>query len=183
MSESVTVYADLASSKFVVLSAPINAPGICAVCGTSRTDDRQYVDFGLTVDYVGTIYFCSFCIQELCNRMGCLTQEQSKQLEDQLDAAKQEILSFQRQKVAYDDAIASLRATGLFDSDSNNLDVGVSQPVQDEPIIQSGSSKTSQGTDTKSSRANSKAKQSDPKQGSSDISTASGDGLTEFDGF
>ena len=180
MSESVTTYADLASSRFLVLNAPVEAPGVCAICGTSRSDDRDYVDFGLFVEYVGKIYFCSFCVTELTNRMGCLTPDQSKQLEDQLDAAKQEILSFQKEKAAVDDAIRTLRNTGLFDSLSDGFTdptAFLNTKAESEDTGNSGKSKS------KPTRSNSKAEQSDPKQGSDDLSTTASNELTEFDGF
>lgn len=183
MSESVTTYADLASSRFVVLNAPIEAPGVCAICGSSRSDDRDYVDFGLFIEYVGKILFCSFCIAELTNRMGSATPDQVRQLEDQLDAARQEILSFQSQKAKFNDAINILRSTGLFDSSdsltvSSNLQTAI-EHADSEPKDTGNTVKP----ESKSARTNSKTKQSDPKQGSNDVPTTSGDGLTEFDGF
>jgi hypothetical protein len=176
MSESVTTYADLASSKYSVLSAPVQLPGVCATCGTSRTDDRQYVDFGLFVEGIGQIYFCTFCVQELCNRMNCLTQEQSTALEDQLDAAKQEILSFQSQKARLNDAISLLRGTGLFDSsDPAAISSGLETAVE--------FSESSQTVPAKPTRSNSKTKQSDSKQGPVDVPATGNDELAEFDGF
>lgn len=177
MSESVMTYADLASSKFNILSAPEQLPGVCSVCGTSRNDDRQYVDFGLTVDMIGVIYFCTMCIQELCNRMGCLTPEQSRHLEDQLDAARQEILSFQKEKAAVDNVISTLRSTGLF-SDS----VDPYPDVTTETILESTnlSQQDIVRSEPEASRSNSKSKQSNSKQRSNDLSATTDDDFSDF---
>lgn len=178
MSESVMTYADLASSKFTVLNAPVNAPGVCAICGSSNNEDRDYVDFGLTIDYVGTIYFCTFCIQELCNRMGCLTPEQSKHLEDQLDAAKQEILTFQKEKAAINDIRDTLRTSGLFSgTDLSRITSISSKDVakESEPDLYS-----TLIAEPKASGSNSNAKQSDPKQRSDDVSATGNDDLADF---
>lgn len=175
-SESATTYADLASSKFVILNAPEQLPGVCAVCGTSRNDDRQYVDFGLFVEGIGVIYFCTLCVQELCNRMECLTPAQGKQLEDQLDAAKQEILSFQSQKARVNDAIILLRGTGLFDSgDPIAMSAGLE--------VVSELTKSSEVVPAKSARSNSKTKQSDSKQGPADVPATGDNELSDFGGF
>lgn len=165
MSESVTTYAQLESSRYRVLDAPIMIPGTCAVCGASRTDDRKYVDFGLTVDYVGVMYFCTFCVQELANRMGCLTPEQSSKLEDELDSARQTILNFQAQKVAYDGAIGTLRGTGLFSGVdlSPITDPAHTRISEQDPVAESITDKRTV------TRTNKSAKQSDPKQGSDDL--------------
>jgi hypothetical protein len=179
MSESVTTYADLASSRFAILDVPVLAPGVCAICGASRSDDRSYVDFGLFIEFVGQIYFCSFCITELTNRMGSLTPEQTKALEDQLDAAKQEILSFQSQKAKINDAVNLLRGTGLFDSnDPDAIAAGV-ETVSEFAKTRAVSDKP----ESKPTRSNSKAKQSDPKQGSDDIPATGSDELSDFGGF
>jgi hypothetical protein len=183
MSESVTTYADLASSRYAVLSAPEQLPGVCSVCGTSRTDDRQYVDFGLFVEGIGAIYFCSFCIQELTNRMGSLTPDQTAKLEAKLLAAEKTILDFQRDKAALDGAISLLRDTGLFDSSDS---VAVSTRLEDdydyarEPKEDPGSPLAKSA---KVTRSNSKSKQSDPKQGSDDVPAIADDELAEFGGF
>lgn len=52
------------NSRFRVLDAPIVAPGKCAVCGSSSTEDRKYVDFGFQLDWFGAIYLCTICLTE-----------------------------------------------------------------------------------------------------------------------
>jgi len=105
---------DVASSKVRILEAPILAPGTCMLCGASRNDDRQYIDMGKDIQFVGVIYFCTFCMTELANALGCLMPVQAQALEDELDAARQRILEFETKDRTLNDAISTLRATGLF---------------------------------------------------------------------
>lgn len=117
-----------ASDRIQILSAPIQLPGVCGLCGTSRTDDRQYIDLGLWVEYYGQFYFCTFCMTQMVNRLGGLTVDQADDLNEQLNQARQTILDFQNQKAAYDGAIATLRDTGLF-AGSDLIDASPIIPV------------------------------------------------------
>jgi hypothetical protein len=174
MTESITTYAQLESSRIRILDAPILNPGTCALCGASRTDDRKYVDFGLTVDYVGVIYFCTFCMTELANRVGCATAEQTKKLEDELNSARQAILDFQAEKAALDDAISTLRSTGLF----SGTDLSPITNPANPPVAESGNIQDVVSTESKSNRSNKSTKQSDSEQGSVSISKSGSDDFT-----
>ena len=59
-----------AQSRVKILDAPVAAPGTCILCGTAGIDDRKFVDFGKTVDWIGVIYFCSECIGEVSRALG-----------------------------------------------------------------------------------------------------------------
>lgn len=163
MPESITTYAQVESSRVSILDAPVMNPGTCAICGTSRNDDRKYIDLGLDVDFIGVIYFCTFCIQELVNRIGCAMPDQVKVLEDELTSARQTILEFQSQKAAYDDAINTLRSTGLFSG--TDLSPITHPTITPEPEPVANVIRTEQ----KSASASRQAKQSNIKQGSNDL--------------
>lgn len=57
-------------SRIKVLDIPVAAPGTCILCGTAGIDDRKFVDFGKTVDWIGVIYFCTECISEVARAVG-----------------------------------------------------------------------------------------------------------------
>lgn len=165
----IVTFAQVDGSRIRVLDAPILAPGVCAICGSSRNDDRKYVDLGIDVDYVGVMYFCTFCMTELVNTLGCLTQDQSQGLLNEVEAARNTILEFQAMKAAYDNAISTLRNTGLFDGVPLVDDAPKSGPVADVSNPESKSSGTSKST-----------KQSNSKQGSADVSAIGSNEYTDF---
>jgi len=173
MTAEIQTFAHIDSSRIRVLSAPILAPGVCCTCGASRNDDRQYIDLGIDVDHIGVMYFCTFCLTELVNTLGCLTKEQSEELHDELNAARKTILDFQQEKAAYDGAVATLRRTGLFSgTDFSGIihsDETKSESVQDTV-----------GAEPESIRSSKSTEQSDPKQGSSGISKSGSDELADF---
>lgn len=159
------------TSKIQILESPRLAPGTCVVCGASRTDDRQYIDLGIYVEFVGQIYFCTFCMTELANQLGCLTPEQTIKLETELEAAHKTILEFQKEKSALNDSIAILRNTGLFSAGPdprgnafNNFEVNPDEYPDKQDIV---------GPDRET-------EQSVIEQGSDDLPTTSNDKFSEF---
>lgn len=159
--------ANAETSKVQILESPRLAPGTCVLCGTSRTDDRQYIDIGLTVEYIGVIYFCTFCMTEVANRIGCYTLEQSKQLEDDLDRARQRILEFEIKDSALNGAIDSLRNTGLFtDSGASMLTIPLDADAESNKPATNGS--------------NSEPEQFDFEQGTNDVPSPTNDELYNF---
>lgn len=159
-----------ASSKVQILEAPRLSPGDCVMCGASRTDDRDYVDIGLTVDFVGVIYFCTICMTEVANRLGCLMPEQTKKLEDELDAAQMRILEFETKDQAFNDAIGTIRNLGLF---------GPSNERPSDSVLRTKGTEISDAISTGFSTGIAKAivgpsdqsEQSDSEQGSDDVSS------------
>jgi hypothetical protein len=158
------------STKFRVLSAPIQVPGVCASCGSSSTDDRNYVDFDMFVDYVGVIYFCTFCFDECANALGYISPEQARVLEAKLEAAEKKILDFYTKDRALNDAINLLRDSGLFD-----LVDGAASASNEVPSSEvNGSSKQDDLGTNESDKHNGKQ---DSEQGSPDLSATGDDEL------
>jgi hypothetical protein len=48
-----------------ITDAPDMIPNKCGKCGSGRTGDRKYVDFGLTLEFYGTVYICTICLDEI----------------------------------------------------------------------------------------------------------------------
>lgn len=144
--DGVTKLLDLeASSKIQILSAPIQLPGVCGLCGTSRTDDRQYIDIGLWFEMYGQFYFCTICMTEMVNRLGGLTAEQADKLNQRLETAEQYILEFQEKEAKIDGVINTLRSTGLF----ADIDVLSVSPTLDKIIEQKSQGISEQSTGDK----------------------------------
>lgn len=120
--DGVTKLLDMQSSKIQILSAPIQLPGVCGLCGTSRTDDRQYVDIGIWLELYGQFYFCTICMTQFINRLGGLSLDQATELQEELESAQLHILEFQEKEAKINGVIDTLRSTGLFtDSDTHSI--------------------------------------------------------------
>lgn len=78
----------LQMSKYVISDVPNSPPGKCANCGASKNDGRKYVDFGLQVDWYGTVHFCSHCLTDIGQAAGIFT-ELEKKLSIMLEEAQQ----------------------------------------------------------------------------------------------
>lgn len=161
------------SSKFRILSAPVQKPGVCAGCGSSGTEDRQYVDLDVTVDFHGVIYLCTFCFSECANSLGFLSPIQSNKLEYDLTVAEQLIIDFRVKEQALDNAINALRDSGVLSHYPDTSADDAEKPIESVSLIATGDYSEPEPIDYKPEQFNS-------KQGSSDLSDSSIDEL--FDG-
>lgn len=161
------------SSKVQILNAPILPPGVCMLCGSSRNDDRQYIDIGKDIEFVGVMYFCTFCMTEVANALGCLMPEQARALENELDAARQRILEFHKKDEALNGAINTLRDTGLFS--------GIDLTVVRRGHVPSTSEESKSDvqdvirTEREPDESNQDPEQSDSEQGPTDLSATRDD--------
>lgn len=57
-----------ALSRFQVVRMPLMAPGCCSCCGSSDPA-RTYLDFGMTLEFHGVVYFCHLCLTEAYNKL------------------------------------------------------------------------------------------------------------------
>ena len=82
----------LRMSKYRILSVPDFKPGKCANCGSAKSDGRNYVDFGLEVDWYGTVFLCGECLRDIAINTGMFKAYEVKilQLEEQLAARTQQ---------------------------------------------------------------------------------------------
>jgi len=62
--------------RFNVSKTPSALPSKCVVCGAWGGDGRDFVDFGMDIDFYGAIYFCSVCLTECCNKLGYISPDQ-----------------------------------------------------------------------------------------------------------
>jgi hypothetical protein len=74
----------LRMSKYNINDVPSFPPGKCANCGASKNDGRKYIDFGLEIDWYGTVYLCGECLHDVSSEMG-LYANSNAQLEEALN--------------------------------------------------------------------------------------------------
>lgn len=60
----------LRMSKYRIVEIPDFKPHKCGNCGSSKQDGRKYVDFGLEIDWYGTLYLCGLCLHDVAQHMG-----------------------------------------------------------------------------------------------------------------
>jgi hypothetical protein len=58
------------NSRFRITNVATLAPGTCILCKSDGGDGRQFIDLGITVDWFGAMYFCTFCIREAASLLG-----------------------------------------------------------------------------------------------------------------
>lgn len=75
------------TSRFRILNAAIKKPGICILCRSAGGDGRQFVDFGQSVEFLGVVYFCTFCVGEVAKLLGYATYAKHDDLFKQYEAS------------------------------------------------------------------------------------------------
>lgn len=76
------------SGRFQLRSrGELQIPGSCIICG-SGSNEEGYLDFGIFVDYHGTLYFCMTCLGEAAQVAGFMSPqlyaETNKHIEEKL---------------------------------------------------------------------------------------------------
>lgn len=62
-------------TRFQLVDVPVLMPGNCIICGSVGDDERKFVDIGITIEFIGTVYFCTHCMSEALNIMGFVSKE------------------------------------------------------------------------------------------------------------
>jgi hypothetical protein len=81
----------LRMSRYRILARPDVGPALkCSNCGSAREGDRQYVDFGLYVDWYGQVFICTLCLADIALHAGLFKAAELKilQLEQQIEDLK-----------------------------------------------------------------------------------------------
>lgn len=160
------------STKFKIVPAPIQVPGTCSSCGSSSTEDRDYIDFDLTLDFYGVVYICTFCFSECANAVGYISPEQARALEAQREYYALQVANFYTKDKALNDAINLLRESGLFDLVDGPAGISNEVPATGvNEVINADNSGINEGEPNLNKQ--------DSKQGPPDLPAT---GIDEFDG-
>lgn len=73
----------------VIKGNPPVLPNKCAVCGTTEAGET-YLDFGLDLDFYGTVYLGGACFREAANTLGYYSPEQYDLAMAKVEATRQE---------------------------------------------------------------------------------------------
>lgn len=60
----------LRMSKYRILQVPDMNMAKCANCGSAKNDGRKYIDFGLYIEWYGTVFLCTLCIKDIAMNAG-----------------------------------------------------------------------------------------------------------------
>lgn len=142
-------------SKYRILAVPMFKPGKCGNCGASKNDGRQYIDFGLEVDWYGTVYLCTDCLKDIAVNAGLFKEQEEKMLalmveNERLIALKEQgenlhetvTKTFEEFKEYY----ASLHSLGDNSPPDSPTSVGTEETVNSEPEPNNSKSRASKSS-------------------------------------
>lgn len=101
-------------------------PGNCTSCG-SCDPERTYIDFGITEEFVGTVYCCHMCFEFIAKEMGYVSSILMQSMQDQVYAAERQLFEANLKIEVLKNAVAVLCSDP--DSLLASLDDAVSHAV------------------------------------------------------
>lgn len=114
-------------SRFRILDLAIRKPGVCFVCRSDGNDERQFVDFGKTVEWYGVVYICTFCASEVAKLLNFVPSGELEEISGLHIAVSQRDCEIELLKEQLNAARVLLRNCRCGDSDSSD---SVTYPVQ-----------------------------------------------------
>lgn len=163
-------------SKFRWLERPAALPAKCISCGAV---DRPVIDFGMSFDRYGAVYFCEDCIGEAARVMGFVKPQEAITQKLRSEQSTNDYLS-------NNDLVAVPR--GIYDDLNDAIDnlssavagIVLHLPVEDdadESAPEPDSSSDSAGDDSVTDESPAETKRAPSKRRSNDVSGDSGDEL------
>lgn len=118
------------SGRFQLRSrGELQLPGSCMICG-SGTKDEGYLDFGVFVDYHGTLYFCMTCLGEAAITAGFMSPEMTQEVNKTVEGKLTELAELKKELEDANNVINSLRIllSSKLVADPVTDDVGAVEP-------------------------------------------------------
>lgn len=97
------------NSRFRISNTATLAPGTCILCKSDGGDGRQFIDLGITVEWFGAMYFCTYCMAEAAQVLGL----ESLQNRDQIVTAHNVMVEQYNKLLAESMAVESAARTLL----------------------------------------------------------------------
>ena len=99
------------SNKVQITASPMVAPNQCVNCGFSGTaEGRYYIDFGVDIEYYGTVLLCTDCFGETAGRIGWITPEVQDHMNSEIVRQQEELTVLRIIKDKYDAIVSATRA-------------------------------------------------------------------------
>lgn len=148
-------------SRIKQINAPLANPGVCIVCGSSRTDDRNYIDFGKQLEWFGAVYFCTECISETLDVMDFVKSSTMESTVTELYQEKANVMNLRDQIGALESVLKFYIDRGPSNGTVDDIVSGVTAYMETMGVLASHSGF--------SKRTEPKTDSSNDVEGSSDI--------------
>lgn len=110
------------SNKVQITASPQVAPHKCINCGFSgMAENRYFIDFGVDIEYYGTLLLCSDCFGETANILGWITPKRASAYSEVIDRLTDEVVALRTIEDLYDTIVAAVRPVLGFHDTINNL--------------------------------------------------------------
>jgi hypothetical protein len=77
-------------NKFQIITTT-QLPHKCVACGSEADGRKEFIDFGISFDFEGCIYFCMGCAEEVARTIGFITSEELESALSRTEAMEREL--------------------------------------------------------------------------------------------
>jgi hypothetical protein len=118
-------------------------PASCFACG-SISDDNQFIDTGIQIDWVGAIYFCGSCCINIGQALGCMAPKASLELIDIAISQANELKNLGERCDKLESALDAVSLDRLRDRQPDFISAAAPDVLEDSNV--SDDSKQSEGS-------------------------------------
>jgi len=111
-------------TKFQIVTSTL-LPHKCWACGSEADGTKEFIDFGVSIDYEGAIYICLNCSTEIAHTIGFITSFERDEALLELEKISSELSEAKDNVRAFTDLFVSLNMPIPDDSNTSPLDLGV----------------------------------------------------------
>lgn len=165
--------------RFSVVSQPVVSPGECYIC--KSVTGGPFVDTLVDMDFVGTLYICTRCLDEMHGLVHGVPEEKPEETESEAYERGFKVGNDLAWAVAKETVNAAL---GNVASAGRDIPPDPGGLVPLDPVDSSGAQKAdgkSKGSSASASKSGKSDERDASKQGPDDVSGNSSDGPPQFD--
>lgn len=119
--------------KIQIVEYPMALPSCCACCGAvpnpGFVNRRYFIDWGLSLEYYGQVYFCTDCFVATAKILGYTSPKDTMEMAEKVDAAVAESISLRSENESIKSGLAAI-------SDFNSVfrDFSGNRPTSEVPV-------------------------------------------------
>lgn len=106
-------------SKFQVVTSTL-LPHKCIACGSEADGAKEFMDFGVSIDYEGAVYLCLNCCKQIANTIGFTAPFERDHALLELTRCQDELAEVRKRVQSYSDLLVSYHLP-LSDGGSDSL--------------------------------------------------------------
>lgn len=143
---------------------PAMFPHKCVQCGANKKDGRKYIDWGLTIEFYGVVYLCSFCFAETMRLAGYVEKQYLVAEQAAAEAMRVEIDALYARIDELDGMVSTFKRAAATAISGTSSDPRIQITNQTPQAVTSGGKNRKEGTSKSNPKRRSESISDTPEQ-------------------